>query len=77
MDVNGLAKGRVALFVDRSNRKWVVRDPEGSFWILPSVEDPWDRREPFNPTTEADLEPVPGHYLDMLRLPFHNQRGAS
>jgi hypothetical protein len=70
INVNGVTKRKVALFVDRFNRQWVVRDPEGSFWILPSVEDPWARREPFNPTNESDLEPVPGHYMDMLRLPF-------
>ena len=68
--MNGLTKPRVALFVDRASQRWVVRDLEGSFWILPSVEDPWDHREPFHPTSEADLEPVPGHYKDMLRLPF-------
>ena len=33
----------VALFVDRSCQQWIVRDPEGNFWILPSVEDPWDQ----------------------------------
>jgi len=65
-----LGKQMVALFVDRSCRQWIVRDPEGDFWILPSVEDPWDHREPFNLTAETDLEPVPGHYKDMLRLPF-------
>jgi hypothetical protein len=51
-------------------RQWVVRDPEGSFWILPSVNHPWEHRQPFHPTPETDLEPVPGHYKDMLELPF-------
>jgi hypothetical protein len=60
----------VALFVDRSSQQWIVRDPEGKFWILPSVENPWDQRQPFQPTSETDLEPVPGHYKDMLRVPF-------
>ncbi len=69
-NVNGFTKRRAALFVDRSTQQWVVRDPEGRFWMLPSVEDPWDQREPFSPTIETDLEPVPGHYLEMLRLPF-------
>ena len=60
----------VALFVDRSCQQWVVRDPEGSYWILPSGEHPWEQRQPFYPTSETDLEPVPGHYKDMLELPF-------
>jgi hypothetical protein len=71
-DRNMTATGRrvVGLFVDRSGQQWIVRDPEGNFWILPSVEDPWEHRQPFAPTAETDLEPVPGHYKDMLRLPF-------
>jgi hypothetical protein len=61
---------QVALFVDRQSRQWIVRDPEGNFWTVPSVENPWDHRQPFQLTEEADLEPVPGHYIDMLGLPF-------
>ena len=68
--MNGSTKRKAALFVDRSSQHWVVRDPEGMFWMLPSVENPWDHREPFNATTETDLDPVPGHYKDMLQLPF-------
>lgn len=60
----------VGLFVDRSCRRWVVRDPEGNFWILPSVEAPWGHREPLNRATETELEPVLGHYKGMLRLRF-------
>ena len=60
----------VALFVERSYQQWVVRDPEGNFWLLPSVEDPWGYRQPFTLTPEAELEPVPGHYTSMLGLPF-------
>src|SRR5215475_5470595 len=40
------------LFVERSTRQWVVRDPEGRFWVLPSVDDPWPSRLPFLPTDE-------------------------
>ena len=32
------------LFADRSNRQWIVLDPEGNFWTLPSIEKPWDHR---------------------------------
>ena len=60
----------VALFVERSSQQWVVRDPEGNFWLLPSVEDPWGYRQPFTLTSESKLEPVPGHYTSMLGLPF-------
>jgi hypothetical protein len=63
-------KQRFALFVDKRRQQWVVRDSDGRFWILPSVEHPWDHRQPFHPTAETELEPVPGHYKDMLRLPF-------
>lgn len=63
-------KRLVGLFVDRSCQQWVVRDPEGNFWLLPSVELPWEKREPYQPTVETELEPVPGHYKDILRLPF-------
>jgi hypothetical protein len=60
----------VGLFVDQSAQQWIVRDPEGCFWVLPSVEHPWEHRQPFYPTEETDLAPVPGHYRDMLELPF-------
>jgi len=65
-----ISKRSVALFADRSSRRWIVRDPEGNFWILPPVNSPWDHREPYQPTEDSDLEPVPGHYKDMLGLPF-------
>ena len=63
-------KRMVALFVERSYQQWVVRDPEGNFWLLPAVDDPWGHRQPFTPTPESELEPVPGHYTSMLGLPF-------
>jgi hypothetical protein len=65
-----LEKQAVALFVDQSCRQWVVRDPEGCFWMLPSTDNPWEHRQPFYPTEETGLEPVPGHYKDLLGLPF-------
>ncbi len=63
-------KQRVTLYVDRSNQRWVVLDPEGNFWMLPNVENPWDHRQPIYPTEETELDPVPGHYKHMLGLPF-------
>ena len=63
-------KQRAVLFVERSSQQWIVQDPEGNFWLLPSVEDPWSQRQPFHPTEETELELVPGHYKNMLSLPF-------
>ena len=60
----------VALYVDRSTRQWVVRDPRGDFWRLPSDDNAWDHREPFPLTVDSELEIVPGHYRYMLDLPF-------
>jgi hypothetical protein len=62
---------RVALYVDRARpQHWIVRDPDGNFWIVPPVDNPWDSRQPFEPTDETELESVPGHYKYMLGLPF-------
>ena len=59
-----------ALFVDRTNQQWIVRDPEGNYWVLPPGDDAWDNRQAFQPTEETELEPIPGHYRYLLRLPF-------
>ena len=63
-------KRAAALYVDKASQQWIVRDPEGNFWSLPSTDNPWDERQPFSPAEETELEPVPGHYKDMLGLPF-------
>ena len=60
----------VALFVEKASQQWVVRDPEGRFWLLPAVADPWGQRQPFSPTPEMGLEPIPRHYTAMLGAPF-------
>jgi hypothetical protein len=65
-----LRKRVTALYVDRSLQQWIVRDPDGNFWLVPSVDHAWDHRQPFEPTEETELEPVPRHYIDMLGLPF-------
>jgi hypothetical protein len=70
------ARRRAAsLYVDRTTHCWVARDPDGNFWRLPSTDRPWAERRPFTPTEETDLEPVPGHYKDMLGLPFEKASG--
>ena len=66
-----LDRRMVALFVDRTRPEhWIVRDPDGNFWIVPPVDNAWDSRQPFTPTDETELELVPGHYKYMLNLPF-------
>ena len=62
--------GKLTLFVRRASQQWVVLDAEGNFWILPRVENSWEQRQPFYPTEENELEPVPGHYKYMLGPPF-------
>lgn len=65
-----IRKQVVSLFVDRTTQQWIVRDPDGNFWIVPAVDDAWEHREPFQPTEDMDLEPIPGHYKYLLDLPF-------
>jgi hypothetical protein len=60
----------LALYVDRSTQQWIVLDPQGNYWLVPQGEDNgWDRRQPFYPTEQSELEPVPGHYKYMLGVP--------
>jgi hypothetical protein len=60
----------VAIYVDRADGRWIVRDTTGSFWILPTTDTPWDDRQPFVPGEGTELELVPGHYRYMLGLPL-------
>ena len=61
----------VAIYVNKAcPQHWIVRDPEGAFWIVPPVESPWENRQPFEPNEETELEPIPGHYKYMLGLPW-------
>ena len=69
-DMTTDSKQRAAVFVERTYQQWIVRDPEGNFWLLPVVEKPWGHRQPFYPTPDMDLEPVPRHYHYLLDLPF-------
>ena len=59
----------VQLFVDRSSQQWIVRDGEGRFWIVPLREKSWEHRQPFDPDSETNLEPIPAHYKYMFDLP--------
>ncbi len=60
----------LALYVDRTRKQWVVRDPSGQFWILPTPSNSWEQRQPFQLTPADKLDPVPGHYKSLLSLPF-------
>ena len=63
-------KLNLALYVDRSIQQWIVLDRQGNYWLVPLNEDnAWDNRQPFYPTEQTELEPVPGHYKYMLGLP--------
>ncbi len=63
-----LRRNEVKIYVDRASRQWVVLDADGNFWSLPSTDNPWGDRRPFNPAEETDLEPVPGHYKYVLGI---------
>ena len=71
VEMESATKSLVALFVERSLPDyWVVRDPDGNFWLVPPSGSPWENRRPFYPTEDMELEPVPGHYKYLLELPF-------
>lgn len=65
-----IGKQAVALYVDRTGGQWIVRDPDGNFWLVPGGDNAWEQRQPFQPSEETEFEPVPGHYKDLLGLPF-------
>ena len=60
---------KLTLYIDRATRQWVVRDSEGTFWMLPPEDNAWDRRQQFFPSEETELEPIPAHYKYTLGLP--------
>jgi hypothetical protein len=68
--MDSMAKRSVSLFVDRTSQRWVVRDPDGQFWIVPSGDDGWDERPVLDPNADVDLEPIPGHYRYLFKFPF-------
>jgi hypothetical protein len=60
----------VRLYVDRAcSEHWIVRDQHGQYWMVPPGENSWERRRPYEPVDEAELETIPGHYKYMLGLP--------
>ena len=66
----GVRRKVTALYVDRSTQQWVVRDTYGEFWVLPSSQDAWRHRRPFALNPDSTLEPVPGHYISLLGIPY-------
>ena len=65
-----IAVGKLALYIDRSTRQWIVRDAEANFWAVPTGDDAWEQRQPFYPTEDTQLEPIPAHYRYALGLRF-------
>ena len=65
-----LRTSKVLIYVDRASRQWIVRDPDGNYWIVPVIEVPWEHRQPIERLQDMELEPVPGHYKYMLGIPF-------
>ena len=73
---------KLTLFVCRSSQQWVVLDPDGNFWLLPSVENPWDQRQPFYPTEEraracSRALQIHARSAFLLKVRCINDRGAS
>ena len=65
-----LRRDVVRLFADRVSKQWIVLDAEGNYWVVSHQDDnPWEQRQPFYPTEETELEPVPGHYKSLIGLP--------
>ncbi len=65
------SNSKAAIYVDRTCTKhWIVRDPDGIYWLVPSGNDAWDARLPYRLTEESELQPIPGHYLAHVGLPF-------
>lgn len=61
--------GKLTLYIDRTQQQWIVLDQEGKFWTVPPVDQAWSQRQPYYPSPETELEPVPGHYKYVLGLP--------
>ena len=58
-----------SIYVDRNlPHFWIVRDRAGDFWMVPSGDQAWQRRQPYALSQDANLEWVPGHYLYMLDI---------
>jgi len=39
----------MGLYVDRVGQRWVVRDTDGNFWLVPPVENPGSTANRFSP----------------------------
>jgi hypothetical protein len=62
-------KPAMSLYVDRgAAQAKIVRDREGQFRGVPPGEDAGERRQPFQPTWETELEAIPGALHAHARL---------
>ena len=57
-----LRKRAVSIYADRLSQQWIVRDPDGNYWIVPVVDEPWDHRQPFDLTEEIEFEDEKGKW---------------
>ena len=63
----------MALCVHKVTRQWIVRNPEGNVWSLPSTDNPWDEHQPFSSAEDTQLPPVPGHHKYTPGLPLRQK----
>ena len=67
---NSLVPSVNVVVVNGAGDVLMIRRSDNDNWAVPGDHDnPWDDRQPFSPTEETELEPVPGHYKHMLGLP--------
>jgi hypothetical protein len=67
-------KQMVTIFVDRAcPERWIVRDAEGNFWLVPPTAHPWDHASPSNSRrrwnwTRARTLPVLARHSGLIHL---------
>ena len=66
----------MTLWVDKTTQQGIVRDPGSNVWGLRSIDNPWDKRQPFSSTEDTELPPVPRHHKYTLGLPLERKESA-
>jgi hypothetical protein len=60
----------VANILDKDARMSILMEDARVEQFVPSGQDSWERRQPFEPTEETELELIPGHHKYVLGLPL-------
>ena len=61
----------MSLYVDKGcPEHWIVRDREGRFWVVPSGENAWEKREAFHRARMPSSNRFPADCMYMLGLPI-------